>query len=143
MTRAFLDSNVPLYAVGSAHRLREPCRAVLRAVGDGDLEGVTSTEVLQEVLHKLLEARGRGDSRALGAYDRFAELMEPQTKPVEPIDLSRARALAETHTRLPARDLVHLAVMERHGLDAIVTADRHFDGLPGIRRLDPVAFAAT
>jgi predicted nucleic acid-binding protein len=32
--------------------------------------------------------------------------------------------------------------MERHGITDIVTADRHFDGLPGIHRIDPREFRA-
>jgi len=36
------------------------------------------------------------------------------------------------------RDLVHLAVMRRAGCTHIVTADRGFDGLSGIQRLDPL-----
>ena len=51
VTRAFLDSNVFLYATGAQHELREPCRLLLEAVGEGQLEAETSVEVLQEVAH--------------------------------------------------------------------------------------------
>ena len=51
MARVFLDANVFLYAIGSASPYREACRELLDAAGDGAFEAVTSTEVLQEILH--------------------------------------------------------------------------------------------
>ncbi|PYX28503.1 MAG: hypothetical protein DMG77_15640 [Acidobacteria bacterium] len=36
---------------------------------------------------------------------------------------------------LSARDVVHLAVMEQHGIEQILTFDSGFDGFPGITRL--------
>jgi len=32
-------------------------------------------------------------------------------------------------------DAIHLAVMREHSIEQILSFDRHFDGLPGIRRL--------
>jgi predicted nucleic acid-binding protein len=37
--------------------------------------------------------------------------------------------------RLSARDALHVAIMERHGIDRILSFDSGFDGLPGISRL--------
>jgi predicted nucleic acid-binding protein len=37
--------------------------------------------------------------------------------------------------RLSARDAVHLAVMEQHGIERILTFDSGFDGFPGVTRL--------
>jgi len=33
------------------------------------------------------------------------------------------------------RGAVHLAIMRDHGIEQILTFDRHFDGLPGITRI--------
>ena len=52
-------------------------------------------------------------------------------------DVIRAGDLTDTYSRLSARDLVHIAVMERAGATAIVTADTAFDNLNDIERLDP------
>ena len=43
---------------------------------------------------------------------------------------------------LSVRDAVHSAVVMEHGLDGIVSADRHFDRIPGLRRYDPADLAA-
>ena len=54
MSRVFVDSNVFIYASGSPHPLRQPARTAMHAIGSGAVEGVTSVEVLQELLHRCL-----------------------------------------------------------------------------------------
>ena len=44
--------------------------------------------------------------------------------------------LIERHKDLP-RDAVHAATMRNNGLETIISADTHFDRIPGIRRADP------
>lgn len=41
-----------------------------------------------------------------------------------------------------ARDVLHVAVMQSHGLTQIISTDRHFDQIPGVERLDPRALFA-
>jgi predicted nucleic acid-binding protein len=49
--RVFLDSNVFIYAAGADHPQRAPCAALLRRVAAGELDAVTSAEVIQEIHH--------------------------------------------------------------------------------------------
>ncbi len=49
--RAFIDTNVFLYAAGSAHPHRERCAKVLRRVADGKLDATINSEVIQETLY--------------------------------------------------------------------------------------------
>ena len=49
--------------------------------------------------------------------------------------VERARDIVIGRPDLTARDAVHLAVMREHGIEHIVSFDRHFDGLPGITRV--------
>ena len=53
-----IDANIPIYAVGSPHPYREPCRRLLEIVDEGNHDFMTDSEVLQEVLH-VLHRRGR------------------------------------------------------------------------------------
>lgn len=130
----FLDSNVFLYAVGAAHPLREGCQAVLRRVADGSLSATTSAEVVQECLH-VLTRRGRGEEarrlarRILGLF--------PQILPVTGAALADACELLERHPTLRVRDAIHAATMRGHGMVRILTADRHFDLLTDLVRIEP------
>ena len=53
--------------------------------------------------------------------------------------VSLAAELADRHPGISARDLVHVAVMQRLGINRIISADTDFDRLEGIDRLDPAA----
>ena len=133
---AFLDTNVPIYAVGTAHPQKEPCIEVLDLAADHPRSFVTNVEVLQELLHRFT-APGRWPTGRY-ALARFVALMRGRTEPVYPADIDYAIELADRNIRAAARDLIHAAVMRRIGVELIVSADRQFDGVPGVTRLDPL-----
>ena len=55
--------------------------------------------------------------------------------PVTIETLQRARDLVLGSAALSARDAVHVAVMQQHGVEEILSFDRGYDGVPGVRRL--------
>ena len=44
------------------------------------------------------------------------------------------------NNHLNLRDAVHLGTMRTNGIETIITADRHFDGIDGVTRIDPSDF---
>jgi predicted nucleic acid-binding protein len=136
---AFIDANVPIYAAGRAHPLKEPCIQVLLLAAEHPQAFVTDAEVLQELLHRYLSLRLWPQGRE--AFRSFSELMEERIEAVQAVDLQQAAALADAHQELSARDLLHAAVMLRLGLSQIVSADTGFDRLPEIERLVPARVA--
>jgi predicted nucleic acid-binding protein len=136
----FLDANIPIYAAGRDHPLKAPCVRILRLAAAHPDRFITDAEVLQELLHYYL-ARGAGRP-GCEVVLAFAELMTGRTEPVLAEDVVRACRLgAEAGWGIPARDLLHAAVMERVGVGEIVSADRDFDRLSFLRRLDPAEAA--
>ena len=97
---------------------------------------VTDAEVLQEILHRHL-AIGRREE-GIDLVHAFSRTMSGRIEPVQPADVVLAAELAREYPALSARDLLHLAVMRRLALTAMVSADRGFDGIEGLRRLDPL-----
>ena len=92
---------------------------------------MSDAEVLQEILHRYV-AIDRRD--AIGpAFDALLGLVDA-VLPIELEDVTRARALL-TSPRLQARDAIHVAVMQRHGIEHLLSFDRAFDDVPGISRL--------
>lgn len=134
---AFVDANVPIHAAGRPRALKGPCVETLRLTSRFPDVFVTDAEVLQELLHGYLAP----DLRAAGlpVLGAFAGLMRGRVVPVTGDDLLAARELADRTTGVSARDLVHAAVMGRVGCTRVVSADRDFDRLPSLRRLDPSA----
>jgi len=52
--------------------------------------------------------------------------------PITRYDVEAARDIVLQVKGLSARDAIHGAVMQRHGISTIMTFDRGFVGLPGI-----------
>ncbi|MEX1255779.1 MAG: type II toxin-antitoxin system VapC family toxin [Dehalococcoidia bacterium] len=141
MTQAFLDANVAIYVAGRAHPLKEPCGKVVALVADQADAFVTDAKVLQELLHRYVGLRMWPDP-GLAVFERFSKLMRRRVEPIQAVDVERAAALATQHPRLSARDLVHVAVMQRLGVTRVVSADRGFDQVADIQRLDPADVAS-
>ena len=133
-THVFLDTNIFLYAAGGEHPLKAPCANIVTRVGDGALNAITSTEVVQEILYVLArrKLRAEGVQLASEVMDLFPDLL-----PVTPADMQHACRILQDHPNLPVRDAVHCSVLSTHDITRIVTADTHFDEIPGIQRIDP------
>lgn len=132
----FLDANVFLYAAGREHRLREPCRRILRKVEDASLPSNTSAEVVQELLFVLWR---RGLAERGAELARSVLTLFPEALPMTASTVGEACDLLERYPSLTPRDAVHVATMRRHGLETIVSADAHFDVVEEIRRIDPAS----
>jgi predicted nucleic acid-binding protein len=130
----FVDANVLLYAAIECEQ-RDACAEVLAAIVAG-AEGRTSAAVLEEVWH--IER-----SRRLGRLDGLAERAYRLFTPLLPVsDEAFARALTLDAPQLGANDRLHVGTSLAHGIERIVTADRGFDGVRGVRRVDPLDAAA-
>ena len=129
-----LDTTVLVYAKGGDHGLRYPCRELLAAVASGRVEATTSVEVIQEFVHVRARRRGRADAAGLGRD--YAELLAPLL-PISASDLRTGLALFESSESLGAFDAVLAAAAINVGAEALVSADRGFATVAGLRHLDP------
>ena len=133
----FLDANVLMYAAGAAHPLREPCREALTRAVEQEVSLVTDAEVLQEILHRYF-SMGRAEI-ARAVYDSAVRLCD-DVLPIEERHTSRALELLLEHSELSPRDAIHVATMEDHGLDRLLSTDQDFDAVDQVERIDPAAF---
>jgi len=135
---AFVDTAVPMYAAGGTHPLRDPSLRILQLIREGDLEAVTSTEVVQEIAHRFLAVRRPEIARQLttDVLDLFAPVL-----PITHALMRRMPELARKYPSLSARDLVHVATCIHEGITEIISPDRAFDQVAEMRRIDPTEFA--
>ena len=131
--RVFVDSNIPMYVAGRDHPLREPARRFLERMRAGDVEGCSSTEVLQEVLYRYVGLRRR--DLAGEVYELFVRLC-PVIFPDTLADTDRAKDLVKAIPGVGVRDAIHAAVMLNNDVTLIATFDGDFDEVPGIRRIE-------
>jgi uncharacterized protein len=130
----FLDANLIMYSLGGPHPLREPSKKILDNIKQGRLGVVTNTEVLQEILYRYFSI-GKNTLGEL-AYTAVIDLCEA-VLPVTLQDTDRALELLKQYPQITSRDAIHAATMHNNGIKEILSADPHFDMIPGIRRIDP------
>ncbi len=128
----FLDANVPMYLVGRPHPHKADAQLVLERLTAERRRLLTSSEVFQEILHRYVATERR--DRIEPAFEVLRSLVD-ETLPVEEQDVFLAKDLVHANPSLSARDALHGAVMRRRQIAEIVTFDRGFDKLGGIRRL--------
>ena len=133
-----VDANTFLYALGDEHPKRSAAQEVVRRAARGELQLHASVEAIQEVVHHRLRRVDRG--QAVTAGRRCAHLCTMH--PFDVVVMERALQLIEQIPTLRGRDAVHAATAAVHGLDTIISTDPDFDGIPGLRRIDPADLVA-
>jgi len=127
-----VDSNIPMYLVGGAHPHKSDAQRLLEKLVSERQRLVTDAEVLQEILHRFV-AIDRPDA-IQPAFDALLGVVD-QVLPIDRAAVERAKQIVQGNRHLSARDAVHLAIMEQHGIEQILSFDSGFDRFPGVQRL--------
>ncbi|MCI0433700.1 MAG: type II toxin-antitoxin system VapC family toxin [Gemmatimonadetes bacterium] len=121
-----------MYLVGAEHPNKAMARILLeRCIHEGS-RLVTDAEVLQEILHRYVAIARREAIQP--AFDALLGVVD-DVFAVERSEVERAKTLLHGRPGLSARDAIHLAAMERHGVTRILSFDAGFDGQAGIQRI--------
>lgn len=128
----YIDVNVPMYLVGDDERWREEALLVMHRVAKRDELVVTSAETFQEILHRY-RAVHREEALQL-AWDQTLAIVD-EVLPITYDDVDRAKGVQLSRRGITARDALHLAVMERHGITTIASFDNAFDVVPELERI--------
>lgn len=130
-----LDTTVLVYAVGTSHPMREPCRHLISRIGDGEIAATTTVEAIQEFAHVRARRRDRTDAARLAAG--YAALLTPLLV-VDADDLQAGLDLWRSTEGIGSFDAVLAAVvMRRQHLTTLVSADRGFSRIPGLKVATP------
>jgi uncharacterized protein len=125
-----IDSNIPMYLVGSPHPLKADAQRLLEKLITDRERLVTDAEVLQEILHRYVAIDRRDAIQP--AFDALLGVVD------EVLSVDRGaveRQIVLGYRQLSARDAVHLSVMEQNGIQQILSFDSGLDAFPGITRL--------
>lgn len=121
-----------MYLVGSPHPHKSDAQRLLEQLVNGRERLVTDAEVLQEILHRYVAIDRRDAIQP--AFDALLGIVD-QVVDVTQNNAMRAKEIVMGYRRLSARDALHLAVMEAHGITRILSFDTGLDGYPGISRM--------
>lgn len=129
-----VDTTVLVYFLGGEHPLRDPSRRFMAAVRAGRLQATTTVEVIQELAH--VRSRRHPRAEVVRQARNFARFLAPLLRPTAE-DLSHGLSLFEAHRELGAFDAVLAAAAIGRGAEALVSADRAFAAVGGLRHVDP------
>lgn len=132
-----LDTTVLVYAVGTDHPFREPCRRLVEATESPAIDARTTVEVLQEFIH--VRARGRDREDAIARGRSYLTLLGPLLVPDEG-HLREAMTIYRTCSRIGMFDAVLAAVAIGAGA-SLVSADRGFGEVGGLDHVVPTSEA--
>lgn len=121
-----------MYLIGAPHPHKTESQVLLeRLIAEGQ-RLVTDAEVLQEILHRYTAIHQR---EAIGPALQVTLDIVDQVIPIEKAEVLRAGEIVQNRALISARDAVHIAVMERHGIRSILSFDGDFDRWPGLQRI--------
>ncbi len=149
----FIDANIFLYHIMKRPKFFPACNVFLTRIESGAYNGITSTLVLNEVLHKLIVAEAtkiyglHSEQDAVSILKREPEKISELSQvwknyvilkdyPIiicsfDEAALDMAVDLSNKHGLLIS-DASHVAVMKSQGIANIATNDRDFERVDGI-----------
>ena len=128
----FVDSNILMYLMGAAHPHKTESQVILERLIAAGERLVTDAEVLQEILHRYATIDKR---EAIGPAFQVTLDIVDEVIPIGKAEVLRAGEIVQSRVLMSARDAIHIAVMERHGIRSILSFDGDFDGWPGLQRI--------
>lgn len=121
-----------MYLVGAPHPRKAEAQILVERLAAARERLVTNAEVLQEILHRYTAIDRRS---AIEPTMKLILDLVDEVFPIEKADVLRASEITQNPAKLSARDSVHIAVMERRGVQSILSFDADFDRWPGLRRI--------
>jgi len=126
---------VIIYAVSAGDPRQPGSLEVMRAISAAEAAGTANAAVIEEVWHLELSGQVPGlEGQARSALTILRPLLQVDD---EVLDIAFDLDLPDD-TRLGANDRLHAATCIRYGISDIVTADRAFDDVPQLHRVDPL-----
>lgn len=157
-SKIFIDANIFLYSIFGHPTLKPQCKEFLLKVENGVYESVTSTLVLNEVMHKLMLAEVAKIKRLSSERDAL-RLIKEQPETVSSLSMAwrnytdikkypiailsideeimdAAVEISKKHGLLIS-DSVHVAAMNSNGILNIASNDSDFERVKGIEVWSP------
>ena len=124
----FVDSNIPMYLVGAAHPHKVEAQILLERLIASGQRLVTDVEVVQELLHRYTAINRRD---AIEPAIKVTLDIVDDIFAIEKADVLRAAEIVQSRVLFSARDALHIAIIERHGIVEILSFDSRLRSMAG------------
>jgi predicted nucleic acid-binding protein len=154
----FIDANIFVFSFAPDPQFGPVCGQLLERIERKDLRGITSSQVLSDVAHRLMSleacatfgwpyagivARMQRHPNEIKKLARFRQAVESvsiigvEVLPVLAKHVESAAAISQQHGLL-SNDALVLAMMQESGLSQLASHDTDFDRVQSITRFAPV-----
>ena len=131
--RAFVDSNIFIYAVQSHPIFGKKCRQIIEDIENEKTSAVTSSLNISEI--------GEVISRYVGKVEaiKAVELVSALPMSIEPVTKENTIDAISIYCKynINYADAIMVSVMKEKFIDTIITNDKHFDKLKEIDVIKP------
>jgi predicted nucleic acid-binding protein len=133
----FIDTNILMYAAGRNHKYKKPCTKVLYYINNIDYSFYINTETIQEILYRYtkINLKSFGIKLATNVLNLFDSILLLTVE-----DIYQSINLLEKYNFLISRDALIIANMVNHDIENIISADKVFDKVDEVLRIDPIDF---
>ncbi len=128
----YLDSNIFISASASSDILGEQCLGILNALVKGKINAVTTLLTFDELFYKLDKLKGF-DSAVLFT-ESFLAMPNLVLSDVTGEIITMALKVIKQH-KLAPRDAIHVATALAHNVEALVSDDKDFSKVRGLKWL--------
>ncbi len=138
----YLDSNIILYAIEHPPQYGNACTRILLDIERGVLKAAASTFMLYEVLgilQRINKIRSRKHAELLDLEENLHTIRALPIIWFDMTILTMEQLVIET-ALLHTSDLVHVVTAKMHDIHEIISADKDFDHVPGLTRIDPLDY---
>ncbi|MAF34764.1 hypothetical protein CMO91_02875 [Candidatus Woesearchaeota archaeon] len=128
----YIDANVFVYAALSRDAKGKSARKILARIRDGTLQGYTSITTTDEIMWAVQKESGRED--ALLAASSMLAITKLFILPVN-FEVAQKALHVYRATNLRPRDSFHVAMMRVFDIPTLISEDKDFDKIEGIKRI--------
>ena len=138
----YLDTNIIVYAIENHPKFGKECKKILKEIQNSRLEVGCSMLVLIElinVLKKINKKLREDGGRNLDIKKNIDAIL---SLPIIwfGIGIIVIKRASEYDFSVTGIDYIHISTMELNSVNEIITADKDFDKVSIVRRLDPLKF---
>jgi len=134
--RAFIDSNIFIYAAQAHTKFGKVCKKIVEDIESGKIEATTSVLNVAEIV----EVIDRNVNRKTAT--NVAELLLALPMDIEDVVKEHEIDALSIFSLYDANyfDTIFVAVMKEKFIDVIITNDSHFEAVKGIKVIKPLDY---
>ena len=134
MSNLYLDTNIFLYLSDKKSIYHKPCFSLINYCQDNNIDILTSTETIQEIVHYSKNTKQLTKGIIVGKNTiKLVDHLFPVTKNT----IENYLDAAVDYPKAKSRDLIHLSVCVENKIKKVVSYDKDFKLFKEIKTLKP------